>query len=90
MRVSYYVGQQDRFPAWAASAGRPILKMTYEDMLAQPDETFLQLIRFIDPAASRETILNEARIRAPEPPSGRVAGELTRKFLDYIEGRGPA
>ena len=82
-----YVTEAKRIATIGRSARRPVLAMTYEEMVADPNGTLDQVVRFLGHKDGLASLSMRNLVRVPEAPSGRVNAEISALFLDYIAGR---
>lgn len=83
-RYMVEVGQMNQV---CKATGRPVLQLTYEDMLAEPEATFASVVNFLGGQGELENSAKTALVDLPEPPPGRLAAEVRARFLDYIQGK---
>lgn len=79
-----------RMKKLCAATGRPVLTLVYEDMVADEAGTMAEVERFLGWPSGPATETGEPARGVPEKPPGKVAAEVRARFLDYIQGRGPA
>ena len=85
--LARYVTEAKRIATIGRSARRPVLSMTYEEMVAAPNGTLDRIVRFLGHKDGLASLPMGNLVRVPEAPPGQVNAAIAALFLDYIAGR---
>ena len=87
-RLADHIAEDGRMTSIGRAVGRPVLALTYEQMVADPDGTLDAIARFLGHKEGLSDLSTASLVDVPRPRPGHVSAEVRRRFLDYIEGRG--
>jgi LPS sulfotransferase NodH len=87
-KLARYITEDQQMAAVSQASRRPVLYLTYEQMVADPEGTLERVARILGYHGPLSTIPDTNAIKVPAPRPGRANAEVRRLFLRYIEGLG--
>jgi LPS sulfotransferase NodH len=87
-KLARYITEDQQMAAVSQASRRPVLYLTYEQMVADPDGTLERVVRLLGYHGPLSTLPDCNAIKVPAPRPGHASAEVRRLFLRYIEGLG--
>ena len=85
-KLARYILEDQQMAVVCQASRRPVLYLTYEQMVADPDGTLERVVRHLGHDGPVSTIAKTNAIRVPHPRPGHAHAEVQRQFLNYIGG----
>ena len=85
--LARYIDEDRIMSTISRSTQRPMLCLTYEQMVADPDGTLEEILRFLGHKEGLSHLPKINALKVSDRRPGRVNAEVRQRFLDYIEGR---
>ena len=85
-KLAQYVTEDDQMMTVGRSMGRPVLYLTYEQMVADPDGTLEQVLPLLGCKERLSSLSSINVVEVPEPRAGHINADVRRCFLRYLEG----
>lgn len=83
--LARYMDEEQFILGMGRQSGRPLMRVEYEDIEADGEAVFREVVDFLSAGALGE-ITEDGGLPTPEKSGGELAAELRRMFLDRVQG----
>ena len=85
-KLARYIAEDQQMATVCQASRRPVLYLTYEQMVADPDGTLERVVQLLGYKGPLSTIPNTNAIAVPQPRAGHAGAAIRKYFLSYMEG----